>query len=75
MAKSADLRERQEKLWEGGDGSILMVVNIKDGSIVSEQKLEELPIFDGFAASHSGRDFISSRPCMFMFFALYALAR
>ena len=54
-----DIRERQEKLWEGTEGSSLIVVDVNNGSVVSEQKLDMLPIFDGFAAAE-GKLFMST---------------
>ena len=59
VEKHSGLRERQEKLWEGSEGASLMVVDINNGSIVSEQKLDTLPVFDGFAAAE-GKLFMST---------------
>ena len=70
VAGPPDLREKDAEILayeneedslaslEGRKGVMLRVVNTADGSAVSEQKLDTMPVFDGMSAAH-GRVFVS----------------
>ncbi len=44
--------------YEGREGCVLRVISVKDGSIIAEQSLPHLPVFDGLSAS-DGKLFVS----------------
>jgi len=52
--------EKQENLWTGEKGAILLSVDKKNGRTLAEYKLEALPVFDGMVAAQS-RLYISLR--------------
>jgi outer membrane protein assembly factor BamB len=55
-----DNQDEAVEAFSGGKGGILWVVSAKDGSKLSELKLEAPPINDGLAAAH-GKVFLSLR--------------
>jgi len=55
--KEAELK-KQDRIWSGAEGAILAVLSKKDGKIMSQYKLTNLPIFDGMIAAR-GKLFVS----------------
>lgn len=51
--------EQQQASLDGENGSLLWSVSVTDGKILSKQKLDSLPVFDGMAAA-GGRLYLSS---------------
>jgi hypothetical protein len=50
----------QDDAWHGRLGGMLWAVSIEDGRKLAEQKLADVPVFDGMSAAE-GRLFVSLR--------------
>jgi len=70
VAGPPDLRKKEEGIlaysnedealasFKGDKGVMIRVVDKKDGRIISERKLDAMPVFDGMSAAH-GKVFLS----------------